>query len=105
MFTTLTSYLPMAKTTDNYQNLMFMIDEENTVNLNINVQKQATAKKNTIKITTETTKSEAELPETVKLITKPGKTVAEKSPKRRSLMSTIRRRMISTYRTKAVLLG
>lgn len=54
-----------------------MIVEENTVNLNIIYKRiEHTSAKNTIKITTET----------VKLTTKPGKTVAKRSTKRRSLI-------------------
>lgn len=46
---------------------MFMIDEEETIHLDINVEEQTAAKNNIIKMTSETTKSEAEISETVKL--------------------------------------
>lgn len=84
-----------------------MIDEENTIRLNINVEQTIAKKK--VRHLTETTKSKTKIPETVKLkaetieavkqepgtsqalTTESGKTEAEKSLKQRSLMSTIRR--------------
>lgn len=67
MSITLTSSSLVTKTTDNSQNLMFLINVEETINLDIQVGEQTKPKNNTITMTSETTKSEAEVSETVKL--------------------------------------
>jgi len=44
-----------------------MIDEENTINVNINVEQTIAKNKVRLRYLTETTKSETKIPETVKL--------------------------------------
>lgn len=71
-FTTSTSSSLVTKTTDNSdhsKNLMFLIDVEETINLDIQEGEQSKPKNNTITMISETTKSEAEISETVKLET------------------------------------
>lgn len=68
--TTLSSLI--TKTTDNSdhldnsKDLMFLIDVEETIDLDIQVGEQTKPKNNTIIMTSATTKSEAEISETVK---------------------------------------